>query len=147
MERQEDDDKSMLEMSIDGTELKFEVKKYHPSTKDNWDCEWCQIFVSIHNRYIHYEMNGETLLCCEIEKIYTDLKDVLAGENVERCELSFAEPDYEMVIDVYKDKKVMLDWIFHLWNEQGTLSANSFTIVLSTEETAQMVEYLERIVK
>ena len=31
----------MLEMNLDGTELKFEVKKYHPSTKNNWDCEWC----------------------------------------------------------------------------------------------------------
>ena len=52
----------MLEMNLDGTELKFEVKKYHPSTKNNWDCEWCQIFVSVHSKYIHYEMDGETFI-------------------------------------------------------------------------------------
>ena len=115
-------------MNLDGTELKFEVKKYHPSTKNNWDCEWCQIFVSVHSKYIHYEMDGETLLCCEIEEIHTKLKDALAGENTGRQELSFVEPDYEMVIEVYKDKNVMVDWIFHLWDEEDTLSANSFTI-------------------
>ena len=137
----------MLEMNLDGTELKFEVKKYHPSTKNNWDCEWCQIFVSVHSKYIHYEMEGETLLCCEIEEIHTKLKDALAGENTGRQELSFVEPDYEIVIEVYKDKNVMVDWIFHLWDEEDALSANSFTIVLGTEETAQMAEYLESIVR
>ena len=55
----------MLEMNLDGTELKFEVKKYHPSTKNNWDCEWCQIFVSVHSKYIHYEMEGE--LYCAVK--------------------------------------------------------------------------------
>ena len=71
------------------------------------DCEWCQIFVSVHSKYIHYEM----------------------------------------VIEVYKDQNVMVDWIFHLWDEEDALSANSFTIVLGTEETAQMEEYLESIVR
>ena len=92
-------------------------------------------------------MDGETLLCCEIEEIHTKLKDALTGENVGRRKLSFVEPDYEMVIDVYEDKKVMVDWIFHLWDEEDALSANSFTIVLGAEETAQMAEYLESIVR
>lgn len=136
----------MLEMNIDGTELKFDVKKYHPSTKNNWDCEWCQVYVSVHNQYIHYEMDGETLLCCEIERIRTGLADALIGKTTGKCALSFIEPDYEMVIDAYEGRKVMVDWIFHLWDPEGALSANSFTIVLDTAEAAQMVKYLENLV-
>ena len=90
---------------------------------------------------------GKLYCAVKIEEIHTKLKDALAGENTRRKELSFVELDYEMVIEVYKDKNVMVDWIFHLWDEEDTLSANSFTIVLGTEETAQMEEYLESIVR
>lgn len=137
----------MLELNIDGTELKFEIRKYYPSTKDKWDCEWCQIFVSVHNRYIDYKMEGETLLCCEIEKIHTTLEDALEGKNTVKRELSFVEPDYQIIVDTYENKKVMVDWIFHLWDEEEVLSANSFIIVLDTEETAQMAEYLGNIIR
>lgn len=41
----------------------------------------------------------------------------------------------------------MVDWIFHLWDEEEVLSANSFIIVLDTEETAQMAEYLGNIIR
>lgn len=136
----------MLEMNIDGTELKFDVKKYHPSTENDWYSEWCQIFVSVHNQYIHYEMDGETLLCNEIEKIRTEFADALAGKVTGKRVLSFIEPDYEMVIDACDERNVMVDWIFHLWDPEGALSANSFTIVLDTAETVQMVEYLENFV-
>lgn len=57
------------------------------------------------------------------------------------------EPDYQIIVDTYENKKVMVDWIFHLWDEEEVLSANSFINVLDTEETAQMAEYLGNIIR
>lgn len=74
-------------------------------------------------------------------------RDGRKGKNIVKRELSFVEPDYQIIVDTYENKKVMVDWIFHLWDEEEVLSANSFIIVLDTEETAQMAEYLRNIIR
>ena len=140
------DELKMLELDVEGTKLKLEIKKYRQSTKENWDCEWCQIYILVQNRYINYEMNEESLLCCEVEEIHRKLVGFLSGETIEKCELSFIEPDFEMVIDTYEDDAILLDWKFNLWDDTGALSANSFTIVLDTEDITELANYLESII-
>ena len=84
-----------LRLDLEGLDFRFRITRYHPSTRANWDCEWCRVDLSmIASNWLDYHIdNQEILLCTEVEQLKDSIADLLADRLTERKEVSFIEPD------------------------------------------------------
>lgn len=136
-----------LNLNLDGMEIWLGVNGYTPSTRENWDYQWCDVDFSFKfENVINYRKDDdEVLLSCEIEEIVSVFTKLLNDEYTEKFRLGFIEPDFEFEILPKDDKGDMLvEWHVNLWHEG--LTGNYFSVCLDRNDISTMRDYLKCIV-
>ncbi len=112
-----------LRLDLEGLDFQFRITDYHPSTRENWDCEWCHVDLSmIALDWLNYHIdNGEIMLCCEVESLKNSIADLLEDRLKEDKHISFIEPDLSFLLrpreDLRKNPSVVYVAPGHEWTD------------------------------
>lgn len=152
-----------LELDSSGIEIKLRIKEYIPSTKDDWDSQWCRCdFLFSSKDWLNYHKeDNELLLCCEVEELEDSLSKLLDNKLTEVKKLSCIEPDFIFVLHPQHDRRtdpqytyiqpgyevedIYVEWKIFFWN--GGLTDNHLVITLCRDEIKKMRDYLSQIIK
>ena len=145
-----------LELDACGIEIKLRIKGYIPSTKDDWDNQWCPCdFLFLSRDWLNYHKNDDTvLLSCEVEALEESLTKLLANKLSEVKELSFIEPDFIFILHPqsnrisdprYGIEDIYLEWKVFFWNEG--LTDNHLVVTLYRDDIKTMRDYLSQVIK
>ena len=147
-----------FQIDADGIKIKLQINGYKPTSKENWDSEWCRCDVLLSSGdWLNYNKeDDEVLLCSEIDWLVEDLTELLNNEISEEKELACIEPDFVFELypqtDLRKDSKciyvapgheildIYLEWRIFFWN--GGLTGNYLTITLCRDEIELLRDYL-----
>ena len=150
-----------LRLDLEGLDFQFRITGYHPSTRENWDCEWCNVDLSmIAPHWLDYHIdNQEIMLCCEVESLKKGIDDLLEDRLTEKKEISFIEPDLSFHLfpreDLRKNPEVSYvapghEWTevdadleVHTWNHG--LTENRIMTCFSRDELGILLCYLKLI--
>lgn len=151
-----------LELDISGIEVKLRINGYRPSTKENWDSNWCRcdfLFASGDCLNYHKE-EDEVLLSCEVEELEESLTKLLNNELLEVKEILCIEPDFNFILHPQKDLRtdprytyvqegyeiqdIYMDWKIFFWNEG--LTDNHLTVVFGREDIVKLRDYLASVI-
>ena len=152
-----------LELDASGIKIKLQIKEYIPSTKDNWDSQWCQcdfLFSSKDWLYYHKE-DDELLLCCEVEELEDSFSKLLNNDLTEVKEIACIEPDFVFILHPQSDRRnnpnytyvqpgfeiedIYVEWKVFFWN--GGLTDNHLVVTLDRDDIEIMRNYLLQIIK
>lgn len=136
----------MLTLNIDEIKFEFAIEGYHPSSRENWDDEWCNVIARANSRDLKYNINSNCMLCCEVEWLYDKLVELSNGTMKDDEEISFIEPDFEYKLFPNRSAHYYMEWKFNLWNE-GVLTCNSITIMFDDDDIRELVKYLSNVIK
>lgn len=136
----------MLQLDLEGLKFEFQIEDYHPSTRENWDYEWCMIYAKVctQSPSINYEVHSECMLCCEVEWLYEKLSELMDGSMTETTEISNIEPDFEYKLSSGNNNTYCMEWKFNLWNG-GVLTSNSILTTLDSGNIKKLHKYLEMV--
>ena len=158
-----DEDNMWLEIDASGIEIKLRINGYVPSTKDNWDSQWCQCdFLFSSGEWLNYHKeNDEVLLSCEVEELEEYLTKLLNNELTEVKEIACIEPDFVFVLHPQSDRRedpkytyvqpgyeiedIYLEWKIFFWN--GGLTDNHLIVTLDRDDIKVMRDYLSLVTK
>lgn len=150
-----------LEIDASGIQIKLQIKNYEPSTKDDWDSQWCQcdFLFSSGNWLNYYKNDDELLLSCEVEELENYLTKLLDNNLTEIKEIPCIEPDFVFILHPQTDKHenpaytyvqpgyeiddIYLEWKIFFWD--GGLTDNHLTVVLDRDNILSMRDYLSMI--
>lgn len=147
----------ILKLDLEGILFSLEINNYRPSTKENWDDEWCAVsYYAMRGTSLNYGKDTECLLCTEVEELRDTFKKLLLDELNENSELSFIEPDF--TFDIYPktiDNQISLldpypqmnnayaDMKLHFWSDG--LTCNYLNLHLGEEEIEHLKNYLNLV--
>ncbi len=152
-----------LELDICGIGIKLRINGYRPSTKENWDSNWCKCdFLFASGDWLNYHgEESEVLLSCEVEELEESLTRLLNNELREVKEILCMEPDFNFILHPQKDLRtdprytyvkegyeiqdIYMDWKIFFWNEG--LTDNHLTVVLGREDIVKLRDYLSTVIK
>lgn len=152
-----------LEIDANGIEVKLRINGYRPSSKDNWDTNWCRVDVLLSSGdWLNYHKeNDEVLLSCEVEELEESLTKLINNELSAVKEMECIEPDFVFLLYPQTDKRndpkytyvqsgyemedIYLEWKIFFWNQGPT--DNSLTIILDRDEIVSLRDYLLSVVK
>lgn len=147
-----------FQIDADGIKIKLQINGYKPTSKENWDSEWCRcdLFLSSGEWLNYSKEDDEILLCSEIDGLVENLTELLNNEISEEKELACIESDFIFELypqtDLRKDSKciyvapgheildIYLEWRIFFWNEG--LTGNYLTITLCRDEIELLRDYL-----
>lgn len=135
----------MLELDLEGIKFELEIRDYKKSSKESWDDEWCVVTAKVCSDIIKYSLKSSCLLSCEVELLYQKLVELEDGEIVGTMEIENIEPDFEFLLCHIASDAYYMEWKFNLWDE-GSLTANSFTITFDEEDIKKLKGYLYIII-
>jgi len=135
----------MLQLDLQGLKFEFRIENYRPSTKENWDYEWCKVYARLYTAgpCVNYEVYSECLLCSEVEWLYEKLGELMDGIMTEDTAVPNIEPDFEFMLYPGGDSYHM-GWRFNLW-EGGALTCNSIHTMLDEDDIKELYKYLETV--
>lgn len=136
----------MLQLDLEGMRFEFRIEKYRPSTRENWDYEWCKVYARActNEPDINYETYSECMLCSEVEWLYSKLGELIKGSLNEDMEISFIEPDFEYCLHPRENNAYDMDWRFNLWND-GILTCNSIITYWCEDDIKKLYGYLKSV--
>lgn len=126
-----------LDLDIYGIRLYMKINNYTESSKKNWYDNWCYVNLTVDSSFIHYEINSDILLACEIKSLCEDLKALLDYRLKEEKHIECAEPDFEFKL--YPDG--YMDWIIHMLNN-GAVTDDYINMRLKTDDIRKLYNYL-----
>lgn len=147
---------------ICGVTAYLKIKGYTKSTKDEWDCQWCNCdFAFMSGDWLNYHKeDDEVLLSCEVEELAEKLTKLLEDELTENTEIICIEPDFIFKLypkrDFRKDPNVThvqkgyeiadiyMEWEIFFWNEG--LTDNRLTLTFGREEIEALRNYLLEVI-
>ena len=147
-----------FQIDADGIKIKLQINGYKPTSKENWDSEWCRCDLPLSSgEWLNYSKeDDEILLCSEIDGLVENLTELLNNEISEEKELACIESDFIFELypqtDLRKDSKciyvapgheildIYLEWRIFFWNEG--LTGNYLTITLCRDEIELLRDYL-----
>lgn len=135
----------MLELDLEGVKFELEIENYRNSTRENWDDEWCIVYVRVTSDVLRYNMHSSSMLCYEVEWIYQKLTELEEGEITDTINIENIEPDFEYILFPVNDGVYYMEWKFNLCNS-GVLTANSFIITFDKEDIKKLKDYLLTII-
>ena len=147
-----------LHLDLEGINVILEIKKYHESTREKWDEEWCLVTFSLTSgSWLNYgKIDDPLLLCTEIEELRDNLEKLLSEKITKKIELEFLEPDFIFELipqktngqaflfdnQEYTESKI-INWKIYFWYEG--LSCNYLSVCLGKEEIEYLRNYLNLI--
>lgn len=150
-------------LDLEGIDLHFRISKYRKSTKENWDCEWCDVDLTLQsNRWLDYHINSaEVMLSNEIEML-RDTIDALLNDKLDEIDtLECIEPDFQFIFypkqDVRKNPRVLyvkpgyeisdvdMDFAVTFWDREGALSANRLMLSFDRLDLERLLIYLQLV--
>lgn len=152
-----------LELDISGIEMKLRINGYKPSTKENWDSNWCKCdFLFSSGDWLNYHKEeDEVLLSCEVEELEESLTKLMNNELSEIKEIECIEPDFKFILHPQSDRRdnpkytyvqpgyeiedIYLEWKIYFWN--SGLTDNHLTLTLDREEIMKLKEYLTSVIR
>ena len=150
-----------LRLDLEGIDFHFRITHYHPSTRGNWDCEWCNVDLSlIAPHWLDYHIdNQEIMLCCEVESLKNKIEALLEDRLTQVEQISFIEPDLSFVLrpreDLRKNPEVSYVAPWHEWTEvdadlevhvwNHALTENRIVTGFSVDELKVVLCYLRLI--
>ncbi len=147
-----------FQIDADGIKIKLQISGYKPTSKENWDSEWCRcdLFLSSGDWLNYNKEDDEVLLCSEIDWLAENLTELLNNEISEEKEITCIEPDFVFKLypqtDLTKDPKhiyvatgyeiqdIYIEWRIYFWN--GGLTENYLTVTLFRAEIELLRDYL-----
>lgn len=148
---------------ICGVTAYLKIKGYTKSTKDEWDCQWCNCdFAFKSGDWLNYHKeDDEVLLSCEVEELTDKLTKLLEDELTENTEIICIEPDFIFKLypkrDLRKDPNVThvqkgyeiadiyMEWEIFFGNEG--LTDNRLTLTFGREEIEALRNYLVEVIR
>lgn len=138
----------MMYLKIDDhTNFEFNISRTHKKEKDSMD-RWCEVSLIVENEYFKYKIiNNEILLECEIKDLIKQFDNLLKGKLKEDKYIDFIEPDLEFILRPAKQsyEEDIVDFRINLFQD-GVLSADFYNLCLGSEETEQLLIYLNEII-
>lgn len=133
----------MLKLDLDGAQFEFRIENYRPSTRENWDYEWCKVYARADTKdaAVNYKVYSECMLCCEVEWLYKKLGELIDGTMTEDTKVSNIEPDFEYMLYPGKGGLHYMEWKFNLW-DGGVLTCNSVLTMLNDKDIRSLYKYL-----
>lgn len=137
-----------LKLNLGDIIVTFKVSGYHKNRTNDWDAEWCKIDLTLQaGDWLNYRIiNDETLLCCEIDSIVSDLT-ALKWNAFEDIKIAhFIEPDFEFRYVPGKRKMAYtVSWIINFWDNKKALTSNFIHLELDAMDIANLLNYLRHI--
>ena len=152
-----------LELDASGIEIKLRITGYAPSTKTDWDSQWCQCdFLFSSGAWLnYYKENDEVLLSCEVEELEEYLTKLLNNELLEVREIACIEPDFIFVLHPqlnrredpkytyvqpgYEIEDIYLEWKVFFWDDG--LTDNHLVVTLDRDGIKELRDYLSLLIK
>ena len=153
----------MFMLDISGINFQLRIKGYEPSTRENWDYQWCKCdFSFCSGEWLNYHKeNDEVLLSCEVEELEKSLTDLLNDKLDDVKEINCIEPDFQFILTPKQDLRnnpqyayiapgheitdIIMEFRIYFWNDG--LTDNYLSLTLDREEIAKFKEYLSLIIK
>lgn len=147
-----------LKLDLDGIIFQLQIRGYRPSTKENWDDNWCRVSLSLTSRnWLDYSIReDEVLLSAEIETLAEDLSKLLNDDFSEILETDCIEPDfrfklhpkkdlrddpkYTYVQEGYEIEDISMEWIISFWD--GGLTDNFLSLKFCRDDIKYLSNYL-----
>ena len=147
---------------ISGIDVYLNIKGYSPSTKDDWDCNWCKCdFMFKSGEWLNYHKeDDEVLLSSEVENLKEYLTKLLNGELFEVYEFECMEPDFIFILYPETDKRndpkyvyiqpgfeiedIHMEWKVYFWSDG--LTDNFLTVTLNRSDIIELRDYLSSII-
>lgn len=139
-----------MELEIDGTNIVFDIHGYKKDSL-NYD-EWCNVKLSVNNKYFKYDNLGELLESSEIDSVINTLKELINGKLNKKLLLTFAEPYIEFeffpknsIRKNYETKDILMDLILNLPNSEFDYNSESYIINFNRERLNTLLNYLTEL--
>ena len=147
---------------ISGIDVYLNIKGYSPSTKDDWDCNWCKCdFMFKSGEWLNYHKeDDEVFLSSEVENLKEYLTKLLNGELSEVYEFECMEPDFIFTLYPETDKRndpkyvyiqpgfeiedIHMEWKVYFWSDG--LTDNFLTVTLNRSDIIELRDYLSSII-
>ena len=147
---------------ISGIDVYLKIKGYSPSTKDDWDCNWCKCdFMFKSGEWLNYHKeDNEVFLSSEVENLEACLTKLINGELSEVYEFKCMEPDFVFILYPETDKRnepkyvyiqpgfeiedLHMEWKIYFWSDG--LTDNFLTITLDKSDIIELRDYLLSII-
>ena len=151
-----------LKIDLNGIMLRLKIKGYTPSTRDDWDSQWCNVDFSFSsgNWLDYHRENDEVLLSCEVETLADSIEKLLNDQIDKVTEISCIEPDFNFILhpkrDLREDPKytyvregyeiadIYMEWTVTFWNEG--LTDNYLSVTLDREDMKVLLAYLKYVI-
>ena len=147
---------------ISGIDVYLNIKGYSPSTKDDWDCNWCKCdFMFKSGEWLNYHKeDDEVFLSSEVENLKEYLTKLLNGELSEVYKFDCMEPDFIFTLYPETDKRndpkyvyiqpgfeiedIHMEWKIYFWSDG--LTDNFLTVTLNRIDIIELRDYLSSII-
>lgn len=137
-----------LKLNLGDIILTLRISGYHKTRTEDWDREWCKIDFSLQSGdWLNYKITqDETLLCCEVDSLVSDLTALKQGTMKEEKSTHFIEPDFEFrYVPGKKKMTYYVEWIVNFWDTQKALTANYLLLTLDAMDIANLLNYLRHV--
>ena len=152
-----------LKLNLEDINFHFQINKYRKSTRENWDCEWCRVDLTLQSRdWLNYQIHdAETMLATEVEELRDGIDALLRDGLEEPKEITCIEPDFEFQLhpkaDVRNNPDVIyvkpgheiididMDLVLSFWDDDGALTANRMILAFDREDLEKLLCYLRLI--
>ena len=151
-----------MKLNLSGITLRFRVREYQKSQKDDWDSNWCKTDCSfVAEPWLNYCQTGaEILLAYEVEKLANKMEELLTCGRVSSEVLQCIEPDFHFIFHPKEDlttnpnilyvapgceiEDIHLEWKVLFWNG-GQPTGNYLSVTLSRPDIEHFLIYLQWI--
>ncbi len=152
-----------LKIDLGGILLRLKIKRYEPSTNEDWDTQWCRVDFSFSagDWLDYHKENDEVLLSCEVEALAQSIDALLNDQLNEITEIACVEPDFRFILHPTKDLRndpkyiyvreeheiedVYMEWILSIWSDG--LTGHYLSFLLDREDLKILLTYLEYVMK
>lgn len=131
---------NFLRLKIDDyTDFYLKIIRKKDFEHDPYD-RWCDVIISISNKYFNYNNKGELLLEFEVVELRNLLQKFINDKLKKDESISFIEPDLEF----YTYTNNLVDLRINLF-EDGALSPNYYNLCFDKEEIKKIYNYIIQI--
>lgn len=150
-----------FKLDLDGIIFLFRILQYKPSTKENWDEEWCRVDLHLQaGDWLNYRLvSNEILLSSEVEDLRDGIDALLHDRLGKPEELECIEPDlvfhFNPKMDARDNPRVLyvkpgneivdidMEMIISFWN--GGLTANRMVLGFDRSDMEKLLCYLRYV--
>lgn len=147
-----------LKLDLDGIIVQMQIHGYKPSTREDWDSQWCKVDFSFTSTdWLNYHKErDEVFLSCEVEELANNIAKLLRDELTKMTEISCIEPDFNFYLypkrDLREDPRytyiregceiadIYMEWTVSFWHDG--LTGNYLTLTLCESDMKLLMNYL-----